>query len=63
MHVERNRNKIASDGFADEVALVVGGILEQLLTEVIAKGIYHKFRSILSTSQEAPYPSSNRRSG
>jgi hypothetical protein len=44
MHVERNRDKVASDGFADKVALVVGGILEQLLAEVIAKGICHKFR-------------------
>lgn len=63
VHVERNRNKIASHGFADEVALVVGGILEQLLAEVIAKGIYHKFRIVLGINQGAPYLSSNQRSG
>ena len=39
MHVERNRDKILSDALADDVALVVGRILEQLLAEVVAEGI------------------------
>jgi hypothetical protein len=39
MHIERNRDEFASDGFADQVPLVVGGILEQLLAEVVAKRI------------------------
>ena len=63
MHIKRNRDEVASHGFADKVALVVGGILEQLLAEVIAKGIYHKFRNVLSTNPETPYLSSNQRSG
>ena len=63
MHVERDCDKVASHGFADQVALVVGGILKQLLAEVIAKGIYHKFRDDLSVDPEAPYLSSNQRSG
>ena len=63
MHVERNRNKIASHGFADEVALVVGRILEQFLAEIIAKGVYHDFRIVFSINQEAPYLSSNQRNG
>ena len=63
MHVERNRDEIARHGFTDEVALVVGGILQQLLTEVVTKGICSKFRNVLSISLNVSYPSSSRRSG
>ena len=40
MHVERNINKVLCDGLANNVALLIGGILQQLLAEVITERIW-----------------------
>jgi len=42
MHIQRDRHKIACNSFDDLVALGVGAILEQLLTQIIAERISHQ---------------------
>ena len=39
VHVERDRDEILRDALADDVALVVGRVLEEFLAEVIPEGI------------------------
>ena len=39
VHVERDADKVVGYGFADDVALLLGRVLQELLTEVVAKGI------------------------
>ena len=39
MHVERNINKVLRDRLANNVSLLISGILQQLLAEVIAERI------------------------
>ena len=39
VHVERDRNEVLRDALADDVALVVGRVLQELLAEIVAEGI------------------------
>ena len=39
MHVERDVDKVLSDRLADEVPLLIRGVLEELLAEIVAEGI------------------------
>jgi hypothetical protein len=39
VHIERNINKVLSDGLANNISLLVGGILQQFLAEVVTKRI------------------------
>ena len=39
MHVERDINKVLRNRLANDVSLLVGGIFQQLLAEVIAERI------------------------
>lgn len=40
VHVERDIDKVLRHGFADQVALIIGRILQELLAEIIAKWIF-----------------------
>ena len=42
VHVEGDVDEVLGDGLADEVTLLVGAELEELLTQVVAEGIYEK---------------------
>ena len=39
VHVERDVDQILSDGLADDIALLIGGELEQLLAEIVTERI------------------------
>jgi hypothetical protein len=39
MHVKGNVDKILGDLLADDVALLIGGVFQQLLAQVVAKMI------------------------
>lgn len=39
VHVERDADEVIGDGFANNVSLFVGRVFEELLTEVVAKGV------------------------
>ena len=56
MHVERNVYQVLSDGFADEVALIIGCEFEQFLAEVIAKGIGHELSEMAESLPEYHVP-------
>lgn len=40
VHVERDIHKVLCHGFADQVALIIGRILQEFLAEIIAKWIF-----------------------
>lgn len=40
VHVERDADEVVGDGFADDVSLLIGRVLEKLLAEVVAEGVY-----------------------
>jgi hypothetical protein len=40
VHVERDVDKILCNRFADNIALFICGILQQLLAQVVAEGVY-----------------------
>jgi hypothetical protein len=42
MHVERDVDEVLRDGVADDIALLIGGILQQLLAEIVAERIYSR---------------------
>ena len=44
MHVERDVDEVLSNRLADDIALLVRGVLQELLTEVIAEGICKKIQ-------------------
>ena len=39
MHVEGDIDEILSDGLADDISLVICGILQQLLAQIVTEGI------------------------
>jgi hypothetical protein len=39
MHVERDVDEVLRDGIADDIALLIGGILQELLAEIVSEGI------------------------
>jgi hypothetical protein len=42
VHVQRDGNEILSDGFADNVALIVRGKLEEFLAQIVAEWVRHQ---------------------
>ena len=40
VHVERDRNEVLCDALADDVPLLIRGVLQKLLAEVVAERIY-----------------------
>ena len=46
MHVERDVHKLLRDALADDVALLVGGVLEQLLAEIVPERVRHEVREV-----------------
>jgi hypothetical protein len=40
VHIERDINKVLGDGLANNVSLLIGGILQQFLAEVITERIW-----------------------
>ena len=46
MHVQQDGNKILSDGFADNVALIICGELEEFLAQIVAKWVRHEFSKV-----------------
>jgi len=58
MHVQRNVNKVLSDRFADDVALLIGRVLQEFLAQVVAKGIYKGWvRKVLRKGDKSPLTS------
>lgn len=47
VHVQRNVDQILSNRFADEIALLVRGVLQKFLTEIIAKWVCKQSESAL----------------
>lgn len=45
MHVEGDVDQILRDRLADQVALLIGAVLEELLAKVVAKRIWKQMRS------------------
>lgn len=41
VHVQRDADEVVGDRFANDVALFLGRVLQELLTEVIAEGVYN----------------------
>jgi hypothetical protein len=39
MHVERDVDEVLRDGIVDDIAPLIGGILQELLAEIVAEGI------------------------
>jgi hypothetical protein len=46
MHVQRDGNEILSDGFADNVALIVRRELEEFLAQIVAERVRHQFSKV-----------------
>lgn len=46
MHVQRNVDQIRGDGVADEVALFIRSIFQQLLAEIIAERVGHQIGEV-----------------
>jgi hypothetical protein len=46
MHVQRDVDQIRGDGIADEVALFIRRIFQQLLAKVVAEGVGHQIRKV-----------------
>jgi len=46
MHVQRDIDQIRGNGIADEVALFIRRILQQLLAKIIAKGVGHEVSKV-----------------
>jgi hypothetical protein len=46
MHVQRDVDQIRGNGIADEVALFIRRILQQLLAEIVAEGIGHQIGKV-----------------
>jgi hypothetical protein len=40
VHIERDCDQVSGDRFTNEVALLIGRVLEEFLTKIIAKGVY-----------------------
>lgn len=56
MHVQRNVDQVLSNGFADEIALIIGRVFEQLLAQIIAKGVRHEFGKMAESFPEDHIP-------
>ena len=46
VHVQRDVDQVLRDRLADDIALFVGSILEQLLAEIVAKRVRHKLGEV-----------------
>ena len=46
MHVQRDVDQVRGNGIADEVALFVRGILQQLLAKIVAEGVGHQIGEV-----------------
>lgn len=56
MHVERDVDQILGHRLADQIALVIGRELEELLAEVVAKRIGHEVGKVLEGLSENHIP-------
>jgi hypothetical protein len=46
VRVQQDGNEILSDGFADNVALIVRGELEEFLAQIVAEWVRHQFDKV-----------------
>jgi hypothetical protein len=46
VHIQQDGNEILSDGFADNVALIVRGELEEFLAQIVAEWVRHQFGKV-----------------
>jgi hypothetical protein len=56
VHVQRNVNEILSDGLANDVSLIICGELEELLAQIVAKGVSHEVRKMTKCFAEDHVP-------
>ena len=42
MHVQRDVDEVLRDGLADDIPLLVRGVLEELLAQVVAEGVWRR---------------------
>jgi hypothetical protein len=56
VHVQRNVDEILSDGLANDVSLIVCGELEELLAQVVTKGVGHEVRKMTECFAEDHVP-------
>lgn len=52
MHIKGNIDKILSHRLADDIALLIGRVLEQFLAKVIAKRIRHEISEMPESLSE-----------
>lgn len=56
MHVKGDVDKLCRDGFTDDIALFVSGILQELLAQVVSERIRHELRKVVEGFAEDHIP-------